>query len=294
VTTDPAQWGKYIAAGFLTFPGGVFQADPGAITTLPANDTPITLPGYGGHPWWDAAAKHWVPVDASAMAPNGQTYVYFSADGLHQVTISTAANQMLKRLPTGVQGGQVLAFLSDGVYVDIPTAVKIGGGGSYSNPADQVGVWRVDAISGASIRILPKDIGGQLAAGSLWSVRSPDTGDVLVRTDLSTGLQTDWFTGTGQRMQFLGVDHLGLPIVWTFANGHLEVWHVVAPDNAEQVHAVDYGGEPPIYPPEITEGDLIADGHGVWFGAPDGLYLSSGASFLKVAATAGIPAGPCV
>ena len=206
----------------------------------------------------------------------------------------TAANQLLKRHPRGVQGGQVLAFLSDGVYVDIPTAVKTGRGGSYSNPPDQVGVWRVDAMSGASIRILPKDIGGQLAAGSLWSVRSPDNGDVLVRTDLSTGLQTDWFTGTGQGMQFLGVDHLGLPIVWTFANGHLEVWHVVAPDNAEQVYAVDYGGEPPIYPPEITEGDLIADGQGVWFGAPDGLYLYSGASFRKVAATAGIPAGPCV
>jgi hypothetical protein len=294
ITTDPNQWGKYLAVGFLTLPDGTFAADPAAISNLPANDTPFSIPGYGGHPWWDAMAKRWVPVPLFEISPDGQRYVYFSTDGLHLVSLTGSADHVIYRRPTGVQGGQVLAFWSDGVYIDIPSAVKAGEGGSYSNPPDQVGIWRVDTTTGASVRILQNDVGGSLAAGGLWSVRSPDTGDVLVRTDLTSGQQTDWFSDPGRRMQFLGVDHLGLPIVWTFANGHLEIWRVVAPNTADDFHTVDYGGEPPIYPPEITEGDLIGDGYGVWLGAPDGLYLYGVTGFSKVAATAGIPAGPCM
>lgn len=254
----------------------------------------MQFPGYVDHPWWDAPAKRWLPVGPSAMAPgDGQTYVYASGDGVHLVVIATSADRLLYRDPAGVEGVQVLAYLADGVYVDVPSGVKTGGGGAHLNPPDQVGVWRVDATSGASTRIGPQDVVGSLLGGALWSVQAVNAGETLVRTDLSSGKQTVWFTDPGRSMQFLGVDHSGLPIVWTFGNGHLEIWHVTAPNKAVSFHALDYAGNPPIYGPETTQGLLVSDDNGVWFGASDGLYLYDTTGFRKVAATTGIPAGPC-
>ena len=294
VQTDPNQWGEYIAVGFLKLPNDVFQADSTATAPLPPSPAqPGHFPGYGSHPWWDPSAKRWLPVALSAVGPDQKTYAYSSGDGLHLVVITPTADRLLYPYPTGVEGAQVLAYLAAGVYVDVPTAIKTGGGGSYSNPVDQVGVWRVDATSGAATRILPTDVGGSLQGGALWSVQVLAAGETLVRTDLSSGQQANWFTDLGRSMQFLGVDHAGYPIVWTFANGHLEIWHVTAPDKAVSFDALDYAGNAPIYPPEITEGPLIGDDNGVWFGATDGLYIYDATGFHKVAATPGFPAGPC-
>lgn len=150
------------------------------------------FPGYGSHPWWDPSAKRWLPVALSAVGPDHQAYAYSSGDGLHLVVITPTADRLLYPYPTGVEGAQVLAYLAAGVYVDVPTAIKTGGGGSYSNPVDQVGVWRVDATSGAATRILPTDVGGSLQGGALWSVLALAAGETLVRTDLSSGQQTNF------------------------------------------------------------------------------------------------------
>jgi hypothetical protein len=91
----------------------------------------------------------------------------------------------------------------------------------------------------------------------------------------------------------LGVDHAGLPIVWTFADGHLEIWRVAAPNQATNFYSIDYTLTPAIFGPEMQQGLLVADEHGVWFGASDGLYIYDAAGFRKIATTSGIPAGPC-
>ena len=282
-----------MAVGFLSLPADVFRSDPDALAGLPAHPTPFAIPGYGGHPWWDAPAKRWVPVSLNAVSPDGQQYVYFSADGVHLTTLAGPADRVLYKRPSGVMGGQILAFQSDGVYIDIPSGVKTGGGGSYSNPTDQVGVWRIDKESGASVRIIAKDAGGSVAAGAIWSVQSGPVDDFLARIDLSSGVQTEMFTDPGRLMQFLGFDQSGLPIVWTFAGGHLEIWRVVSQNNAINFYSEDYTGNASIYPPEITQGDLISDRNGVWFGSVAGLYLYGASRFSKVASTPGIPAGPC-
>jgi hypothetical protein len=282
------------AVGFLKLPEGVFHADPKAASALPPGGVQAVPTTGGTQPWWDAQARRWLPVDLSSVSPDGQSYVYLSKDGLHRVLVATGANALVYRRPKGVLGGQVLGYPAD-VYIVFPSGVKDGAGGVIANPASQVGVWRIDLAAKTGTRIRTSDIVGSMAAGALWM--TPPTGnqlgDSLVRIDLGTGLQTVWFTDTGRAIQFLGVDHAGLPIVWTFADGHLEIWHVTAPNKATNFYTVDYAGDPPLYGPEIQQGLFVADAHGVWFGAPDGVYIYDAAGFRKLAKTSGIPAGPC-
>jgi hypothetical protein len=236
-----------------------------------------------------------VPVGLSSISPDGKTYVYLASDGLHRVDVATGADTLIYGRPQGVLGGQVLAYQADGVYIVFPSAVKNGSGGGITNPSDQVGVWRIDDTSGTAIRIRPSDLVGSMAAGALWitSVTGAALDATLVRIDLHTGEQTVWFTEPGRMIQFLGVDVSGSPIVWTFADGHLEIWHITGPNQATNLYSLDYTGAPHIFGPEMQQGLLVADQNGVWFGASDGLYLYDSAGFRQVAVTSGIPAGPC-
>ncbi len=164
----------------------------------------MLFPGYGSHPWWDPSAGRWLPVARSAVAPDGQTYAYSSGDGLHLVVIAPTADTVLYRYPAGVEGAQVLAYLAAGVYFDVPSAIKSGAGGSYSNPVNQIGVRSLYSTTGSSTRILTPDNAGSFHGGALWSVQTLDAGETLVRTDLSSGQQTEWFTDPGRSMQFAG------------------------------------------------------------------------------------------
>jgi hypothetical protein len=235
-----------------------------------------------------------VPIGLSAISPDGHSYVYLSADGLHRVLVATGADVLVYRRPQRVLGGQVLGYQAS-VYVVFPSGVKDGAGGAIMNPPDQVGVWQIDVAAGTGSRILASDNVGSMAAAALWVVLpSGDTqGESLIRTDLGTGKQKVWFSDPGHGIQFLGVDHAGLPIVWTFAGGHLSLWHVSAPNQATIFYSIDYAGNAPIFGPEMQQGLLVADAHGVWFGASDGLYIYDAAGFRKMATISGIPAGPC-
>ena len=287
-------YGPFTAVGFLKLPDGVFRPDPSASNSLPPGGVQaIPTPG-GPQPWWDAQAKRWIPVDLSSVRPDGQSYAYMSADGLHRVLIATGSDVLVYRRPKGVLGGQVLGYRAD-PYIVFPSAVKGGKGSVIANPPGQVGVWKVDIASGSASRIRRSDDAGSMVGDALWitPVSGHTLGDSLDRVDLASGQQTIWFTDPGRTIQFLGVDQVGLPIVWTFADGHLEIWRIAAPNQATNFHSIDYTGAAPIYGPEMQQGLLIADQHGVWFGASDGLYIYDGGGFRKIATTSGIPAGPC-
>src|SRR5439155_21510958 len=86
---------------------------------------------------------------------------------------------------------------------------------------------------------------------------------------------------------------LGARRRWTFANGHLEIWNLTDPNQATKVYSLDYTGAPHMFGPERQQGLFVADQHGVWFGASDGLYLYDSSGFHQAATVSGIPAGPC-
>ena len=155
------------------------------------------------------------PSDFPRSAQTGNSYVYVGPDGLHRVDVATGLDTLIYVRPRDVFGGEVLGYQADSVYIVVPSAVKDGAGGLNSNPADQVGVWRIDDTSGAATRIRPSDIVGSMAAGALWITSisgSPPEGN-LVRIDLTTGQETVWFTEPGRTVQFLGADVAGSPIV---------------------------------------------------------------------------------
>jgi hypothetical protein len=87
----------FTAVGFLKLPGDVFSPDPTAGSALPPGGVQASpVPGAGAtQPWWDAQARRWVPVDLSSVSPDGQSYVYLSADGLHRVLVATGADQLV-------------------------------------------------------------------------------------------------------------------------------------------------------------------------------------------------------
>ena len=289
LATNGSATADYVAVGFLKLPGGTFRTDPNAVSNLPPAGVAATYNGDSGRPWWDAQASRWVPASPSSTSPDGQTYYYMGKGGLHQVTVITGIDGVVFRQPPGVQGGDLLGVQADGVYIVFPAAVKDGTGGILTNPAAQVGVWRYDPGAGTTRRVLSTDNVGDMGGGALWIA-----GDSLVRVDLVTGKRSDWFSAPGMSTQFLGVDRAGLPLVWTFDNrGRLEIWHLSAPNRADSLYTVEYTGNPPIYGPEAVQGLLIADEHGVWFGANDGLYLYDRTGFHKVSTVAGLPAGPC-
>jgi hypothetical protein len=264
-------YGSWNAVGFLKLPEGTFQRDPGAASSLPPFGVQ-TSPSFSTHPWWDAPVTRWLPVDLSAVSPDGQTYAYWSDDGLHQVLAANGANSVVYPRPSGVRGGRVLGYHSGELYFVFPTAVKDGAGGSIPNPANQVGVWKLDLASRTATRIFTSDSLGVMSAGALWSA-----GNVLTRVDLGTGQSSLWFTGPSQFMELLGFDQAGLPIVETFnGTGHLDLWHLEAPGKAIIFYSLDYTGAPHIFGPEMQQGLFVADSHGVWFGAADGVWLYDG------------------
>lgn len=282
-------YAPFSAVGFLKLPDGVFQPDASASSGLPPGGVQASPAPGGNQPRWDAQARRWVPVDLSAISPDGQRYIYLAADGLHRVVVATGADSLLYPRPLGVLGGQVLGYQTGAVYIVFPSAVKNGSGGSIANPPAEVGVWRIDLTTSVAARILTSDSDGLMAGGALWS-----GGSTLVRTDIGTGQQTVWFSDPGQMGQFIGVDNSGLPIVWTFDGlGHLDIWHIESPNRAADIYQLTYAGAPHIFGPERQQGLFVADKHGVWFGASDGLWLYDGSVFRQVSTQSGIPAGPC-
>src|SRR2546421_294297 len=282
-------YNPFNAVGFLTLPEGAYEPDNAAGSSLPPGGVQASpIPG-GSQPWWDAAMQRWIPVSPSSESPKGSSYAYMSEAGLHVVDIATGLDTLLYRRPKGVQGGQVLGFLDATIYIVFPAGVKDGTGGVITNPVGQVGVWKIDVGTRVSSRVFTSDQLGVMAAGGLWVA-----GDQLVEVDVVTGQSTVWFKNPTNFMEFLGVDASELPVISTFdGSGHLDIWHLKAPNKATIIYSVDYTGDPPVFGPEMQQGLLVADRNGVWFGAADGLWLYDGTNFRRISSVSGIPAGPC-
>jgi hypothetical protein len=118
----------------------------------------------------------------------------------------------------------------------------------------------------------------------------------LKRWDLKTGADTLWFSRSNGGVYLLGLDRNGAAIVevvndnadGTMASG--EIWLVARPGSEKRIYHPDGGDESAM----TTLLGTIADAHGLWIGADNGISLYTSASGMKrLSAFAGGPANGC-
>ena len=301
--------------GFLTFPASTYQQDPAGVLTaigdgVIGTEAQPSLRGYTfGSPFYDLAARRWVPASAGEASPDGSSYasVYPGLDEpamfVDIVTVATGASRSFKiALPAaGVGLGWRLADY-DGRYVYLVAA-----------QADQFpkGVWRFDPASGALSQLLPTTAGHILLVqnGVAWlglvdpadlAPPTPPKGegfDEISSINLDTGASQMWIYRAGEAVQFWGLDSAGRPLVMVRPGPNF--------DATVPLVLVDSPGSEGIAIPAgfLPLGAMEADSGRLWFGSSQGIYywtLATG--LLKVysfqtdqsADETMLPAGHCV
>src|SRR4029077_8585912 len=106
--------------------------------------------------------------------------------------------------------------------------------------------------------------------GGLWYPTPHPTltvnSDTINRLDVATGQTTAWFHRSGGDLGVVGFDAEGHPVIANYLPDQqpfVELWSVPSP-----------GVETKLFTGEVYDKQFVmADEHGLWFGAADGLYL---------------------
>jgi hypothetical protein len=300
----PITWSPSNADANATNSGvGLFDAVTGAISAT-AQLPPLHF--LTGGPSYDRVVGKWLPVPASAVAPDGLHYAYAEWDppasgmagGVHAAavpTIGTKGRVHLVDARTGADAvlysGEptyaVAGFVAEGVLLSKFAAstagigysglylLKLDGGVPATLPAnsqyplDRWG-WQADGDAGAWGIVFTNGMGGL------------GPGNELLRFNLSTQAIETWLLlPQDHTIQLLGlVDHH--PVVLT-AKGSLSegepidahVLILTAPNQSTQLMATDQFSDP-------LPGDLVQDSTNVWFGGLGMLWLYDGSSMRHV------------
>jgi hypothetical protein len=303
------QVGKF-QGGFVTFPGGTYQEDPGgAIEGIGDGDLGtkaqpvLTAPGYPG-PFYDFAMRRWVPAGPGETSPDGSSYaVAFPPLGgaggnyIHVYAVSTGADRTLRVDPPTGALWRVLDF--DGRYVYLVSLVF---GQSGALPS---GVWRLDTATSELLQLSQARSILFMRYPQLWVGRvnpsdpSPPTSsqtgqlfDSIVQVDLTSGVQTTWIYREGTAISILGLDMDGHPVVVVTRGSDSSA-------SAGTVLLLARPGDPGT---QISAGDvplshMQADVGRIWFGTDYGIYLWTPGGGLHPVFAYGEPiwpAGRCV
>jgi hypothetical protein len=298
--------------GFLSLPGGGVTLQPAP--SLPAGST-ITIdqtgpkPLYPGAFYFDRAVSTWVPVARGAVSPDGSHYAFMSFPAIDRgvmnvVDVATGAVRAYPATyaPFNYVRYLVMDYAKEGIYLGLAYE---GLGGVSLMDTDSGAIREVDpyyfyplmAVAGSAVWFGssnpadPKPAPGGLAG-------APDSVDSF---DFMNGKQIPWVYLPGTFLQVVAVDAAGHPIVLVghgsgdqANNGELLL--LTTPGAAQQIfHGTQ--AELVSITASITSGrgGPIADGHGIWFGSPAGIYLySPGVGMRKVSDQAGYPANGCV
>ena len=176
--------------------------------------------------------------------------------------------------------------------------VDFGSDGIYLNQAYEgtaPGLWRLDLRTGQLTQILGSDrVVDAIQGSAAWvtdidpaarAATSQEAGgpvpNRLSRLDLKTGILTHWFTFPDALPEVIGYDVNGNPVVAAVGQTGTDVWLTRSPGQATRIASyAGVGLTPPL------RDSAIGDSHGVWIGAPDGVYLYGPDGYRRIAATA--------
>ena len=282
VVTDPS------GGGWLTFPGGAYQADPKANVNLP---TPSSFPLSRSY---DKAFERWLPVPRDWISPDGKHYAYPELPGpdyhgggspppggVHVVDIASGQDRFFNPgTPPPDSFWFVIDYETEGVYV----------GAQLNGPAGVTGLWLVNPADGAVRKLTEGNQWQYISGGGAWATadaltgHGPGPGSRLLRMDLKSGAIDSWYKRSDIEFTVAGADGGGHPI--------LEVWKY----QTRQLLLITGAGSATILLPAPGSAvpslsnfvHPVADSHGIWFGDTGGtISLYTPATGIKQMAKIG-------
>lgn len=274
---------------FISFPAATVTFDPAG----------KNLQARGGA-YYDRAYSRWLPVPRQAVSSDGRHYAYTEPASdqtkmpkIHVVDVTTGTDRgFITRSSHWFIAYGVLDYSSEGIYL-----VQ-----AYESP--MFGLWLLNPSTGtmtdvASLQYIEGSAGNKVFW--LGTVDPNDThnvgtlyafADQLDRYNLVDGTRVTWLYQPGKGIQVLALDAAGHPIVEvinTLVTEDLAVRLMLlsGPTTRQTILTA-----PARFVGSLTQ--PIADGHGVWFGGPQGVYLYTDAQGLqKVSNQPGYPANGC-
>ena len=267
--------------GFLSLPGRELRQDPSQ-----------------AHPYYDRAVNQWLPVEPSAVSPDGRRYAAIEpgmdATATHarvptRLWVYDAATNAALRVVTmpGAIEYQIAHFASTGIEL-----VVAGPGIGAPLP----GVWSVNPDSG----IVTKVSTGYDLPSAQWIRDS--TGSRIIHRDPAGGT-TSWFSVPGEGLGFVPfAGDSALLVAGMRQNLLADLWLVRRPGDAVQIVTGAVPESPywmlalGVSPSDIGTVDYldkIVDQHGIWLSYSDLFLATPSGAILHVDNRAVYPAGTC-
>ncbi|TMD63589.1 MAG: hypothetical protein E6I84_15300 [Chloroflexi bacterium] len=271
-------------AGFISYPGGAFGADPSAAVKTKANGLA-----------YDRVFTRWLPVPWALVSSDGRHYAYgdypdFSTypppdSVLHVVDVATGRDRVVAR------GQYVVSdYETEGVYL-----TQLVGG--HDGPGPQIG--SLLNLGTGSIRQLSGGaqygylIGGGRGWRAQFNTADPTTHEgmgfwtnELVAVRLTDGSSTTWFYRRGvDSVDVIGFDRQLNPVIAVATGNTSVILDLTAPNVATQLYSGPIGAFVA----------ALGDGVGIWLsGQTSGTYLwPPGGPLKRISTTGGVPAGGC-
>jgi hypothetical protein len=309
---DTTAGGPARSGGFITFPGAIFQADPGADLRAGGAGGFVTTASPqlngGDAEAYDGQQHRWLPTRLSLVAPDGSSYAYSEPNGLHVVDVKTAADRLLPGTNAIQRSFYPVAYTASGIYV-------LEGPEQTSPTPVALTLWAVDPNGGhqKQISTAATTASAIVASGAGWMTalnpgdphpwqQSPyepsPANDQLLRLDLQSGVASTWFYRPGAFVGPVGFDREGHPVVVVVNSAASELWLLRGPQTGDRIY-VGPGAYNPANRAKIDHvlSAGVTDANGVWFVNGDGgvvLYTSAGGVELTFAMlSTGRIGGPC-
>jgi hypothetical protein len=275
------------SGGFVSFPGGEYQVDPGSNVKFFEGYGPYgaSVPGLN----YVTIKSKWVPVPYEWVAPDGSSYAYAEPPTSgHDIYIAPVAGGNPREVLLD-RHYEVRDWEPEGIYVS-----RIDTDGPQANISR--GLTRVDPGTGRGTFLTDQGNWTVFSRSAAFGVRVPANEDSppppptkLQHIDLADGRVTDWFDAKGLFVTPLAVDSSGAALVQARNDVSIEVWRVTGPGAAERL-SVSGAGQDAL----SLRASGITDGDRVWLGSNKGLVLYTQVDGFKIVSQAtASPASKC-
>ena len=272
----------------------------GAFIDLPSGAVTIDHAGKDGW-YYDRPFSKWVPVSRSSVSPDGSHYVHQGGpiDGKPTLNLVDVAGGPITsyllpvELNSGIGSIDVFDYSTDTVYMGLF------GEGNIS------GLWALNLVTRVTQRV--GDLPGISVVdhGIVW-LNSFNTSDPnplrfapralanqIEKLDLTSGTRSTWLYRPGNLVGVVGIDAERRPIVLNYLDKDTVELSVLLDATSQRSIYKGTKGWPASL--DTVGGGVVADGHGVWFGTAEGVYLYTESGGVKrVSNMWSRPAGACV